>query len=123
MEDATFKQSVCQLYDLTSKDYGEFILKQTLFHRVRFIRPFLSFFYPNYLFNEKRLVEKVGRAENLKEIQEEIDFYQHKYVVTSPLKDALKFRVSGMRLMSLANKTFLNSKNPASKPDYSSNKS
>ncbi|MEX0323300.1 MAG: hypothetical protein AB3N63_14155 [Puniceicoccaceae bacterium] len=70
------------------------------------MRPLLNLFSPNFLFNEKRLVEKVGQAESMKEIQEEVDFYQHKYVVNSVIKDALRFRLSGMRIMSMANKAF-----------------
>jgi hypothetical protein len=51
-------------------------------------------------------VEKVAEAESLREIQEEVDFYQHKYVVNSVIKDALRFRLSGMRIMSMAHKAF-----------------
>lgn len=52
------------------------------------------------------MVELAGRCTTLKEIQYEIDFYQHKYVVNSVIKDALKFRASGMRFMRLAKEVF-----------------
>jgi hypothetical protein len=82
------------------------MLKRTLFKRVRLVRPVIQFLYPEYLFNEKRLLEKIGEAESMKEIQDEVDFYQHKYVVNSVMKDALRFRISGMKIMSIANKAF-----------------
>lgn len=106
MKSVTFKKAVCSQFNLSEANYESFVLKRTLFNRVRIIRPLLNFFSPNFLFNEKRLVEKVGQAESMKEIQEEIDFYQHKYVVNSVLKDAFRFRLSGMRIMSMANKAF-----------------
>lgn len=83
-----------------------FMMKRTLFRRVRLIRPVVQVFFPHYLFNEEKLIEKIASAHNLKEIQQEVDFYQHKYVVNSVLKDALRFRISGMRVMSIANQAF-----------------
>jgi hypothetical protein len=106
MEVVTFKAALCSLYQLNEESYKTFMLRRTLFRRVKFVSTFIQFFYPDFLFNEKRLVDKVGKAHNLREIQEEVDFYQHKYVVNSAFKDALKFRISGMRIMSLANKAF-----------------
>lgn len=110
MEVMTFKIALCSLYDLSEERYTAFMLRRSLFRRVKFVRPFIQFFYPDFLFNEKRLIDKVAKAHNLREIQEEVDFYQHKYVVNSMVKDALKFRVSGMRVMSLANKAFNHAK-------------
>lgn len=106
MHQVTFKNAVCRLHGLKEGDYRLFVLKRSLFWRVRLVEPVVRFFYPDYLFNERRLVDKVGKAVNLREIQEEVDFYQHKYVVNFLIKDALRFRISGMRLMSLANKAF-----------------
>jgi hypothetical protein len=100
-----FKKALCQQYQIEEKKYVSFVLSQALFKRVRLFMPLISFFKPQFLFNERRLVEKVGRATTLREIQAEIDFYQHKHVVNFLWKDALRFRLSGMRLMSLANKT------------------
>lgn len=116
MSQESFKSAVCRLYEIKESQYDSFVLKRSLFRRVRMVRPFIRFFYPDYLFNERRLVEKVGRAHNLREIQEEVDFYQHKYVVNFIMKDALRFRISGMRLMSLANKAFHHSAKHEGKP-------
>ncbi len=106
MKPVTFKKAVCLQFNVSEASYEHFVLKQTLFNRVRIMRPLLSLLAPNFLFNEKRLVEKVADAESLREIQQEIDFYQHKYVVNSVIKDAFRFRLSGMRIMSMANKVF-----------------
>ena len=106
MPQVTLKEAVCQQYNITESEFREFVLRKTLFRRVRLLRPILGIFNPDLLFQEKRLVDKIGEARNLREIQEEVDFYQHKYVVNFMCKDALKFRLSGMRLMTMASKAF-----------------
>ncbi|MGC9449864.1 MAG: hypothetical protein ACP5I4_00335 [Oceanipulchritudo sp.] len=111
MQPVTFKEAVCRLYHLKDAHYQVFVLRRSLFKRVRLVRPLVQFFHPDFLFNELRLIEKIARAHNLREVQEEVDFYQHKYVVNFFLKDALRFRLSGMRLMSLANKAFQHAAN------------
>lgn len=108
MNSVTLKEAILREYALEESEFESFVLKKTLFFRVRLIRPIVRFFFPEYLFNERRLIEKVGRAMTLREIQEEVDFYQHKYVVNHTMKDALRFRLSGLKLMSLANRTFQN---------------
>ncbi|NDV62529.1 hypothetical protein G0Q06_08710 [Puniceicoccales bacterium CK1056] len=105
MGDLNFKQALCRHYNIGEDDYVSFVLARSLFKRVRIFLPFIQFFKPQYLFNERRLVEKVGMATTLREIQSEIDFYQHKHVVNFLWRDALRFRLSGMRLMSLATAT------------------
>jgi hypothetical protein len=107
MHPVNFKQAVCHLCKVKEQDYVRFVLNRSLFWRARLVRPVVHFFYPDFLFQERRLVEKIAAAANLREIQEEVDFYQHKYVVNFVMKDALRFRLSGMRLMSLANKAFI----------------
>ena len=106
MDPLTFKKAICQQNGIPEDAYASYVLSRSLFRRVRIVRPIVAFLYPDFLFNEKRLVEKVGQATNLREIQEEVDFYQHKYVVNFIMKDAFRFRLSGMRLMSMANKAF-----------------
>ena len=106
MKTVTFKEAVCKLHRLKEKHYQVFVLRRALFFRVRLVRPIVQFFHPDFLFHELRLIDKIAEAHNLREIQEEVDFYQHKFVVNFVMKDALRFRLSGMRLMSLANTAF-----------------
>jgi hypothetical protein len=106
MNDVTFQKAVCQLHQIKESQYKTFVLKRSLFRRARLVSPLVTFFYPDFLFNERRLVERVANARNLREIQDEVDFYQHKFVVNFIMKDAFRFRLSGMRLMRLANKAF-----------------
>ena len=112
MSSITLKEKVCALYRIEHPHFDAFMLQHTLFRRVRLVRPLVQIFYPDFLFNEKRLVEKVAKAVTLREVQSEIDFYQHKYVVNSFLKDALRFRLSGMRMMSIATKAFNHNQRP-----------
>lgn len=106
MEPLTLKQAILQQYNLNEQHFKKFVLKRTLFLRVRVVRPFVEIVHPDFLFNEGRLIENVAKATRLREVQEEIDFYQHKYVVNFLMKDALKFRLSGMKLIRLAHKVF-----------------
>lgn len=106
MEPVTFKQALCQIHHLDEQNYRDFVLKRTLFRRVRLVAPLIRIAYPDFLFNEIRLVDKIGAAHNLREIQEEVDFYQHKYVVNFMFKEALRFRISGMKIIGLAHKVF-----------------
>ena len=106
MEPLTLKQAILDQYNLNEQDFEKFVLKRTLFLRVKLIRSIVQFVNPDFLFNERRLIEKAVKSIDLKEVQEEVDFYQHKYVVNFIMKEALKFRLSGMKLIRLAHKVF-----------------
>ncbi|NBD38558.1 MAG: hypothetical protein GVY10_08320 [Verrucomicrobia bacterium] len=101
-----FKKIFCRQTGLADDRFVPFLLRRCLFNRFLILSPLLRVVRPNLLFHERRLLEQVGKACSLKEIQNEVDFYQHKYVVNSILKDALKFRLSGMKLMNLANRAY-----------------
>ena len=104
MPELTFKEAVCDTYSLEEGAYLRFVLKRSLTTRMKLLYPLVGVLHPDFLFNERRLVERIGKASSLREIQEEIDFYHHKFVVSSVARDALRLRLSGMRLMHLANK-------------------
>lgn len=101
-----FKQAVCLRYGITPEKYTSFVLNRCLFRRMRWIAPIIGVFNADFLFHERRLIRSVAKAGNMREVQEEIDFYHHKYIVNHLLRDAFCFRLSGMRLMSLANAVF-----------------
>lgn len=102
----TFREMVCQQYGISEETFIPFVVRKCVFKRALILRPIVLPFHPDVLFQERRMVELAGRCTTLKEIQYEIDFYQHKYVVNSLIKDALKFRASGMRLMRFAKAVF-----------------
>ena len=106
MEAVTLKQAVIEKYRIDESQFEEFVLKETLFFRVRLIRPFVTFFNSQFLYNEKKLVEQVGKTRGLREVYEEIDFYQHKFVAGFLMKEVLRVRISGMRMIILARKVF-----------------
>lgn len=116
LEPLTLKQAILEQYNLNEQDFEKFVLKRTLFLRVRLIRPIVQLVNPDFLFNERRLIEKAGRTIELKEIHEEVDFYQHKYVINFVTKEALKFRLSGMKLIRLAHRAFTAAAAKQSKP-------
>lgn len=106
MKETTFKESVCKLLALKEEAYAKVILKTCLSNRARLLRPLISLISPDFLFNEVRLIEKVAHSTSLREVKEEVDFYQHKFVANFFMKDTLRFRISGVRLISLAQRAF-----------------
>ena len=106
MEPVTLKQAVIEKYSIEESQFEEFVLKKTLFFRVRLLRPFVTFFNRQFLYNEKKLVEQVGKTCGLREVHEEIDFYQHKFVAGFLMKDVLRIRISGMKMIILAREVF-----------------
>lgn len=102
----TFRELLCEQKGIHEKDFTGFVLKRSLFRRTRLVAPLVGLIYPDFLHHEIRLVERCGRATHLELIQFEVDFYHHKFVTESPWKDVLNFRISGMRLMRLANEVF-----------------
>lgn len=106
MKEHTFKESVCTLLGLKEEAYAKVVLRTCLSNRARLLRPLIALLSPNFLFNETRLIEKVARSTSLKEVKEEVDFYQHKFVANFFVKDTLRFRISGVRLISLAQRAF-----------------
>ncbi|MGA1205445.1 MAG: hypothetical protein ACO3ZW_06530 [Opitutales bacterium] len=115
MNSVTLKEAICQEFDLKEQDFVGFVLRKTLFKRVLLVFPVVKVFFPDFLFNERRLVEKIADATNLTEIQDEVDFYQHKFVVNFVMKEALRFRISGMKIMRLANRVFQSVRDDANK--------
>ena len=106
MESVTLKEAVIEHYKIDEVAFGKFVLKRTLFLHARLVRPVINFFNSEYLFNEKRLIEQLAKTTSLREVHEEIDFYQHKYVVGFLMKEVFKFRISGMKVIRLAHAAF-----------------
>ena len=113
MEHITLQQAVADCFQIRTEKVHRFLLRRSLSNRMRLLYPVVHLIHPDFLFNEIRLVEKVCGATRLREVQEEIDFYHHKYVVNSFAKNAMRLRLSGMRLMSLANKAFNHARHAA----------
>lgn len=101
-----FKQLLCAHYALKEEEFIPFVLKKVLYKRTRLLAPVSSFFYPNFLFHEIRLIEKAGKSENLDMIQFQVDFYHHKFVTQSVWKEVLNVRASGQKLVALAREVY-----------------
>jgi hypothetical protein len=106
MDSISFRERVCRVHDIPESKYVGFVLRHSVFTRFFLLSPLITIFIPDIFFQEHHLIERVGRSTTLREVQEEIDYYQHKYVVNSVFKDALKFRISGMRLMKFASQVY-----------------
>ena len=106
MEPYSLKQAVIKRYNLEEHEYESFALNRTLFFRVKVVRPIVRFINTDFLFNENRLIQQLGKTTSMREVSDEIDFYQHKFVAGYLMKEALKFRISGMRVIRLAKEVF-----------------
>lgn len=107
MESVTLKKAITKKYKLEESEFEYFVLNKTLYFRVRLFRPIIRFFNSQFLFNEKRLIEQLANTTSLREVHEEIDFYQHKFVTGFLLKEALRIRISGMKVIRLARDAFI----------------
>ena len=111
MKTCTFKEAVCDLLKVQEATYDKVILKSCLTNRARIFFYIISALNPNFFFNERRLVKNVSKALSMKEIKEEVDFYQHKYVANFMFRDTFRFRLSGIRLISLGQRAFKHAQN------------
>lgn len=102
----TFKRAVCCLLKCEEEDYERLVFQKVMFRRARLIGFFVSWFYPDFHFQEKLLIRQVAETHSLSEVQSDIDFYQHKYVLNSMLRDGFSCRLSGKRLIRLARRAF-----------------
>lgn len=112
LEPITFKYAVCRLLKCREADYERLVFQKVMFRRARLIGFFISWFHPDFHFQEKLLIRQVAETHSLNEVQADIDFYQHKYVVNSMRRDGLNCRLSGKRLMRLARRAFAAAEQP-----------
>lgn len=106
IEDQTFKEAVCFFLDCRPDQYEKVVFRKVAFWRTRSIGLVIGIFYPDFHFQEKNLIRQVASNTSMTEMQTDIDFYQHKYVVNSVRRDAMRIRLSGKKLMSLARRAF-----------------
>lgn len=102
----TFRDAVCQRYGCSPRQYEKVVFRRVMFWRTRFMGLFAGIFYPDFHFQERNLIRQVGNNTTLGEMQNDIDFYQHKYVSGSLRRDALGIRLSGKKLMRVARDAF-----------------
>lgn len=105
-EPVSFKQAVCLCLGCGEDQYERQVFRRVMTRRARLVGFFISWFYPEFHFQERLLIRQAGQAQSLKEIQLDIDFYRHKYVVSSKRRDNFGLRLSGKRLMRFARKVF-----------------
>lgn len=101
-----FKAAVCQLLDIEEKDYERVIFRKVMFLRARLLGCFITPLHADFHFQERNLIRQVASAESITEVKTDIDFYQHKYVVSSTRRSAMGVRLSGKRLLKLAKLAF-----------------
>ena len=102
VELVNFRERYCRAYNCTETEFEEHLLAKVLFKRARLLQKILTPLNGDFLHAERVLVRHVGKNEAIRETQLDVDFYQHKYVVGSFLREDLKVRISGVRLLQIA---------------------
>lgn len=103
-----FRELYCRAYQCPEASFEDHLLTQVLFRRARILRRLISPLNQDFLHAERVLVRQVAKNEDIRETQLDVDFYQHKYVVGSLLRDDLKVRISGVRLLQIAKRLLQN---------------
>lgn len=97
-----FLQQYCAEKNLSPESFEWHLVKRVIFVHFLLVLPILWIFGTNVLHPERRLLTLIGRCQSLEEVQNNIDFYQHKNVVNSLWRGPLRFRISGKKLMRIA---------------------
>lgn len=102
----TFRTAYCRWCECPEEDFEVRVLAQTLPVTARLLRFFMRPFRPHAFFAEYLLVKQAGDKQSLSDVEIDIDFYKHKYVVGSLARESFRLRVSGRQLLRLARDAF-----------------
>lgn len=105
-EELTFQDRFCAHFGCDPSRYQTRTLRRGLFLRARLIYWMMHFLRPNFFYEERQLVETIGRKSRVSDIKYDIDFYQHKYVSSSTRRGILHVRLSGNRLLRLVREVY-----------------
>ena len=101
-----FRTAYCKVYDCSVDEFEPRVLRQTLFWHARFLRALVRPMRPESFFAEYLLIKQAGDKILISDVRGDVDFYQHKYVNGFMMRESLKVRVSGRRLIGLARRVF-----------------
>ncbi|MCC5838635.1 MAG: hypothetical protein JJT96_00810 [Opitutales bacterium] len=104
--DPTFQDRFCEYFACDPCRYQTRALRRGLFLRARLIYWMMHFLRPDFFYEERKLVETIGRKSRVSDIKYDIDFYQHKYVSSSTRRGILHVRISGNRLLRLVREVY-----------------
>lgn len=97
----SFREHYCLQRSCKPERFEREILRRCLFRRAHLLYPWIEWFNGDFFFHERKLIERIGHERNYEDIRHDIDFYQHKFVSTSARRGALRFRISGQRLLGI----------------------
>lgn len=108
-----FRTAYCQWTGCPEEQFERRVLAETLFFPARVLRALIRPFRPKAFFPEYLLIRQAGDKQQIQDIELDVDFYQHKYVVGSLARESFSLRVSGRQLLRLANYAFRSSRRKA----------
>lgn len=101
-----FRTAYCEWTGCPVDQFEKRVLAQTLFFQARVLRFIARPFRPHSFHAELVLIKQAGDKQELSDVELDIDFYQHKYVVGKLLRESFNLRVSGRQLLKLARNAF-----------------
>lgn len=101
-----FRNAYCEWKGCPIEAFERRVLAETLFFPARVLRALVRPFRPHAFYSEFLLVKQAGDKQELEDIQLDVDFYQHKYVVGTLTRESFSLRVSGRQLVKLAHSAF-----------------
>ena len=105
-EPLDFRTAYCQWQGCKPEEFEREVLRKVLFFQARVLRAIARPFRPHSFHAESVLIRQAGDKHALEDIEIDIDFYQHKYVVGRLMRESLRCRVSGRTLIRLARQAF-----------------
>lgn len=105
-EPIDFRTAYCQWVGCPVDQFEKRVLKQTLFLHARILRALARPFRPHSFYAEYLAVKQAGDKQLLEDIELDVDFYQHKHVVGTLMRESFNCRLSGRQLVRLARNAF-----------------
>lgn len=105
-EPIDFRTAYCQWRGCPVEQFEKRLLSETLFFPAKVLRFIAMPFRPQSFHAEYVLMRQAGDKQQIEDIELDVDFYQHKYVVGKLSRESFSLRVSGRKLVRLARYAF-----------------
>ena|ERR1043165_9897395 len=108
MNDPTFCDLVCDAFNCLPDDFNETVFWLCLFPHAIFLARLLWRVHRNYFSQDFVLLESLKPLTSIADVRAELNYFNYRHPQRGFLRGYLKVRISGRRLMTLADKLFVN---------------
>lgn len=103
---ASFQDLYCQAHRCPPEEFHKQVLKKCLFPKAAASARLLWQVNRSYFKPDLELIDQIKNATDLDDVRTELDDFYHRHPPVGLLRDHLKVRVSGQRLLSVAGRLF-----------------